>query len=166
MIGQGRIGKDRRAVAALEFAVAAPLFLLAVFMIVQTGLQLFVQMTLDYGVGAAARQVQIGTIRDANGNALSAFRAVMCRYTVVLSGSCASAVQLYAVSGAAFAALPPATAVNGTLVPNTFSVGTSGSAVLIQAGYNMPYLISWLVGPTRSAAAMLLSTTAMQNEPY
>lgn len=159
--------REARGVVAIEFALAGPLFLLMVCVTLQVSLQLLVQLTLDYGIDAAARQVQIGNIRDADGNARAEFKAVVCGYVVSFSDSCSTLLQSYAASGAVFAALPRAVvSTSGTLVPSTFSVGTAGSSVLIQVGYQVPDLVPWVGRVTGVGSGTSMAVATMQNEPY
>jgi Flp pilus assembly protein TadG len=51
--------RDRRAVAAIEFALVAPLFMMLVIGILQAGMALYASAGLRNGVEAAARLAQI-----------------------------------------------------------------------------------------------------------
>src|SRR5712675_3244761 len=49
------VGKDRRAAAAVELALAMPALCLFIFGIIEVGFALWVQNALDYSVASAAR---------------------------------------------------------------------------------------------------------------
>jgi Flp pilus assembly protein TadG len=56
LIGRIRaVGKDRRAAAAVELALAMPALCLFIFGIIEVGFALWVQNALDYSVASAAR---------------------------------------------------------------------------------------------------------------
>ncbi len=55
---------DRRGVAALELALVTPPFLLFLFSVMTFGLHFYFQQSLEYAVGVAARQVQLGLIGE------------------------------------------------------------------------------------------------------
>jgi Flp pilus assembly protein TadG len=60
LIGQLRaVGKDRRAAAAVELALALPALCLFIFGIIEVGYTLWVQNALDYSVAVAARCASI-----------------------------------------------------------------------------------------------------------
>jgi Flp pilus assembly protein TadG len=57
-----RLRFDRRAVAAVEFALVCVPFTIFLLAIMGVGLQYFLQQALDYATQGAARQVQLGHI--------------------------------------------------------------------------------------------------------
>jgi Flp pilus assembly protein TadG len=60
LIGRIRaVGKDRRASAAVEMALAMPALCLFIFGIIEVGFALWVQNALDYSVASAARCASI-----------------------------------------------------------------------------------------------------------
>lgn len=58
--------RDRRGAFALEFAMVAPVFLLALLFIFSIGYSLFMQSVLDNATQVVARQIQIGPNDAAN----------------------------------------------------------------------------------------------------
>src|SRR5438309_1837703 len=55
-----RLLTDRRGNAMIQFALAGPIFLLLAFMILENGILLFTQATLDNATRYAARTILIG----------------------------------------------------------------------------------------------------------
>ena len=63
LIGRVRaVGKDRRAAAAVELALAMPALCLFIFGIIEVGFALWVQNALDYSVASAARCASLNLI--------------------------------------------------------------------------------------------------------
>ena len=60
-----RFWRDPRGGVALEFAVVSLPFLTLLLFLVEIGYDFFAQVSLDYGVQTAARQIQIGAAQDA-----------------------------------------------------------------------------------------------------
>ncbi len=157
--------RNKRGVAALEFAIVAPVVLLLLAGVIENGIVLFTQSLLDNAARDAARLIQTGQV--AQGGSLSAFTTQLCND---VSGyiPCGS-LQYYVQSGTTFSSLSVSvTNNNGTMANNgSFDAGDPSSDVAVQVGYNRPYLIP-LVGKYMSAngSTLLVSTVIFQNEPY
>ena len=153
-----RIGADRRATTALEFALVGPMFLLLALMIIENGLMFFAQTVLDNATRAAARQLQIGAVTTS-----AAFQAALCGQVGTLINC--SGLQFTVTSGAAFPTAVTAPTATGTFTNASFAPGTGGQFVLVEVAYNRSYVTPWLIniGP---ASWVLLSTHALQNEPF
>jgi Flp pilus assembly protein TadG len=62
----GRVGRliaDRRGAAVAETAIVMPVFVLLIFGVIESGLLMFAQLSLDNAVGAAARCAAVNTNR-------------------------------------------------------------------------------------------------------
>lgn len=158
-----RLVKCQAGVTAVELAMVLPIFLVMIFAVVEISLEFLTQVVLDQAVAAGMRQVQMGTATTA-----SAVTTAICGN--IYSGlipSCTSNIQLYVVSGTAFSSLPVATISSaGVMSPTTFAAGSSGSDVLMQVTYARPYFFSLLSTISGSKVHALISTVAVQNEPY
>jgi Flp pilus assembly protein TadG len=159
-------GRRSDGAAAIEFAVAGPLFMLLVFFLIENGLVLFIQAALDNATRDAARLIRTGQVQIAGG-AASLFTAQLC---ADLSNviPCTS-LQVNVQSATSFSQLSAAASVNagGNLNNPQFSPGTPGQVVIVQVAYNltafMPWFASFITGRT---TALLMSTATFQNEPY
>jgi hypothetical protein len=81
LIGRVRaVGKDRRAAAAVELALAMPALCLFIFGIIEVGYALWMQNALDYSVAGAARCASL------NGNACTG-KLLDGTYAASLSGA-------------------------------------------------------------------------------
>ena len=157
---------ERRGGSAVEFAIVAPIFLVFILMILETGLIIFTQATLDNATRDAARLIQIGSVQQAGGSA-TPFTSQLCADVSPLI-SCAS-LAYHVQSGSTFAALSPTITIDGSgnMTSTGFSPGGSGQDVLIQVGYNRAFFVYWVGSLISSKSTLLLSSTvALQVEPY
>ncbi len=167
----GRSGRSpfrdaTRGVSALEFALVAPVLLLLMLLVMESGILLFGQAALDAATADAGRLIRTGQAQlAANGQSL--FTTRLCSD---LSGvvSCSS-VQVNVQSAASFAALSTAIATtsSGALATTGFVPGGPGADVVVQVGYR-PDLAIPLVGSVLQAAfgPLMVSTQVFQNEAY
>ena len=147
--------RDRRAATALEFAIISiPMFMM-VFFVLNVGLQLFLQNSLDVATDLGGRQIRVGTIR---GTSDSALRSAICAQLGGVAVNCAT-LQIYVTSGASFAALSPAVVSGGNLSKTGFTPGVQGNYVLVQVAYPTP--TPFQLAPV---VATFLSTTVFINE--
>ncbi len=150
----------RKGTAAIEFAVAAPVFLLFACMIIENGIMLFTQASLDNATRDAARLIQTGQV-NANGNASTLFTNQLC---TDLSSFITCASLLYNVQSAStFSSLSPVV----TMDSSTFSPGSGAQDVVVQVAYNRAFFIPWVGNlVSTSDSLQMVSTVAFQNEPF
>jgi Flp pilus assembly protein TadG len=146
-------------------ALVGPIFLLLIVTIVELGVALLTQSVLDNATLAASRLVLTGQVQ--NGAGAAAFNTALCAAAAPLI-PCAS-LQVNVQASAAFANFNPVlqTDGQGNLTNTQFTAGIPGQAVLIQVGYDRPYLIPW-VGSMLGIgnASLLVSSVVLQNEPF
>ena len=164
--GLWRAFAGRRGGGAVEFAIVAPIFLLFIFMIIETGLILFTQATLDNATRDASRLVLTGQAQQGAG--ASVFTTQLCADVspLISCSSLAYNVQNASSFGAMSANIT--TDSSGNMTPNAnFSPGGSGGDTLIQVAYNRTFLVYWVGSLVSSRNSLLLvSTVALQVEPY
>ncbi len=148
--------RDRTGATALEFGIVCIPFLMTFLFIVNIGMQLFTQATMDAAVAAAARQIKIGNQR---GTSDAGVRSMMCAQIAADPTNCA-AIQIYVTSGASFGTLLPAAVVNGNLNKTGFAPGVLGNFVLMQVAY--PTLTPFPLAPV---APTFMSSAVFRNEP-
>lgn len=159
-----RLGRDRRGVAAVEFAIVGSTFFLLLMLALEFGMILFTQTTLDNATLAASRLILTGQIQTSGGSQ-TPFTTAICNDISRLVPCSKLQVEVQSASG--FAALTPAET-NGSGLTNTgFTPGGPGADVLVQVAYPRPFLIPW-VGQALGLgnSFTLVSTAAFQNEPY
>lgn len=150
--------RDRKAVAAIEFALVGLPMIFLIFGMFIFGLHFLTQASIDTATRAAARQIQMGAIRNGSSDQVRSF---ICPLLGGLVKDPCTGLQIYAASGTTFASLTAATVTGATLSKTTFATGGAGDSVLLQVAYNNPKAIP-LVGMT---SLTVLSTIAFKNEP-
>ena len=161
--------RQRRGVAAIEFAVIAIPFFLLIMGIVEVGLIFWAGYELENATSAAARlvrtrQAQIG------GYTVDQLRAQLCQNVVILS-DCNTKVKLSVQTFPTFAGITVSSAVdqNGTLQTSfPYSLGGPGAIVLLTAFYEWPLttpLTSAALGNLGDGNYLLQISMAFRNEP-
>lgn len=164
----------------IQFALVAPVFLGLVFMIVDDGLEIFTQATLDNATRDASRNILLGTYQK-NGSSdatnLSTFTSAVCNEMGGLIANCSSNLQVYVNNASSFGGLTAQTGSGGTLTNSgTFSIcqsancpssGASGVSryVIVQTAYNRAY-IAFIGRYVSGGSLLLISTIVFQTEPY
>jgi Flp pilus assembly protein TadG len=133
---------DRRAAAAVEFAVVALLFVTMVFGIIEVAYDLFVQAALDAAVQTAARSVQTGSVQGTSGETSATFAAAaVCP---ALSGLLPCSLLTVGVE-----AIPSGYNFYSNPTPLHYSGASSTSgAICTGVGGAMMLLTAWYTGPT------------------
>jgi Flp pilus assembly protein TadG len=111
-----RLLRDDRGVTAIEFAMVAPVFLVALGAVLETGVLLFSEYVLQSSVQEAARKIRTGQAQTASMTAAD-FKTEICKLASIVM-DCNGKVQVYVRADADFAALQ-------TAVPSYLAVGNS-----------------------------------------
>ncbi len=166
-----QLRRDRRAVAALEFALVGPVYLLFLFAAFGVGLVGFYQLALDDAVRDAARQIQID---GPAARSKSDFVNAVCQTFGLLASDC-TATLTYNVQATkatdGFAGFTPATLpASGAFVIHFFDSGTSyagGVNVLVQVAYPLPFTLPYIGAlVTTTGTNSVVSTATVRVEPY
>jgi Flp pilus assembly protein TadG len=156
----GRLLRDTRGAAFVEFAIVGPTFLLLLLAIIENGLILFTQSMLDNATRDAARMLLTGQGNSFSSKLCGDLSSIMScnnlQYRVQAGGSFGGLAAAYNGSLTGFQAYPTA--------PTT---GSASQYVLVQVAYNRTFLIPW-VGKYLGTGGkdLLMSTQAFVNEPY
>jgi Flp pilus assembly protein TadG len=168
--GLRRLIRDDSAVAALEFAMVAPIFLLLIMGVLENGLTLWQQSVLDNATRDAARLIQTGQQQGGG----SSFSTRLCSEITGLM-TC-SALQYRAQTASTFAVISPSISTNSSGVATGFTAYptglsntglTTGKDTVIQVIYTRTYIVPWL-GQVMSGSKdyeQLVATAAFQIEP-
>lgn len=166
-----RFCSEDSGLVALEYAIVLPLFLVVVIGTFQFGLMFTRQSLMDNAARDAARLIRIGTLTGGSSTYSSGLTTAVCNDLTVsgysLIPSCTANIQIYVAAassgttaGAGFTTLTVASVNNGVMSQSKASLSPKYD-VILQVGYNMPWVASFLSG-----TAMLVSTLAFQTEPY
>ncbi|WP_092036775.1 TadE/TadG family type IV pilus assembly protein [Methylobacterium pseudosasicola] len=173
--------RDRKGAAAVEFALVAMLFILALLFVMTVATILFINQFLDYATTRAARQILTGA---AQASALdqASFKASLCRNLpatlkcsnlvvnlyVVPTGSSSSGYYTYVKSDLSGLAIPPLTPGSGQ-----YTLGTRGQYQYLLVIYPITFLPSAFAsmlggGATFNGAPayLTISTAAFRNELF
>jgi Flp pilus assembly protein TadG len=169
----GRVRRNDRGGAALEFAIILPFFLAFVFMVFELGMMFAAQELLDSAARNAARSMRIGTYTGSS--YASTVKTAICSNisssSFNLIQSCGTSLKLYVSAsassttaaptiGTGFTQLTAAPVIAGVM---TEAQGTLAAKtdVLLELGYSFPWVI--VVG---SGNTLLTSIIVFQTEPY
>jgi Flp pilus assembly protein TadG len=166
-----RLWSDDSGLGTLEYAIVLPLFLAVFIGTFQFGLMFTRQSLMDNAARDAARLIRIGTLTGPSGTYSSNLVAAVCNDLTVsgytLIPSCTANIQIYVAAassgtpaGVGFTTLAVASISNGVMTQTKASLLPKYD-VILQVGYNMPWVASLFSG-----SAMLVSTLAFQTEPY
>jgi Flp pilus assembly protein TadG len=171
-----RLWRSEDGVTAIEFAMIAPLFFLLLGSIMETGIMLFSEYSLQTSVQSAARLVRTGQAQELL-LTKAQFKDKICE-TAEIVMDCAGGVTVYMVPAANFAALE-ATAPSYLQVGNSYggpagasSYGCGGPSqvVALIATYDwkftMPFLKQHFGNVDGNTKRRLAGFAMFQNEPF
>jgi len=152
--------RDGRGMAAVEFGLLAPLFIVLLCGILENGLILFSQTVLDNATRDASRLILLGNTTS------DSFSTALCNGVNGIIPC--SKIKFRVQSGTSFSGLSSAvqTDANGDMLNTQFSPGTFSQDVLIQVSYNRPFLVPLYGMFSGVNSELLVSTIAMKSEPY
>ena len=139
-------GQDRRAVAAAEFALVAPIVIAVILATLQAGIIFVAKAYLETGAEQAARMVLTNNaVTSTNGvtspMTQAQFQAAVCAQLPALFTCGSLIVEVEPVPGGAtsVASLIPQFNPDGTLVsPVNYQLGTSGQLMFVAVMYEWP----------------------------
>jgi Flp pilus assembly protein TadG len=162
-------GRDRRGVAAVEFALLAIPFFLMLFAVIETSLVFLAEFTLDRAVEKASRIVRTGEAQKA---AMSAgdFRSLICSDVGFLMKCDGLAIDLNTY--ASFTQLPPPSAVKSGDVDSSgfgYQLGAPQTVQTLRAYYKWPIITDMMrsyLSDMNDGSHLLSSITVFRTEPY
>ncbi len=166
-----QLRRDRRAVAALEFAIVGPVFLLFLFAAFGVGIIGFYQLALDDAVRDAGRQLQID---GPAATSKSSFVSAVCQNFGYLASDCTTSLTYKvqaSTSAAGFTGLSPAPLdSSGNFTIAFFNSGTTYAAgvnVLLQVSYPLPFTLPYIGALiTGTGTNSVVSTTTVRVESF
>jgi Flp pilus assembly protein TadG len=181
-----RFRRSRRASAAVEFALVAPIFFALLFAIIETAVMFFASQVLETITQDSARiiatgQSQSGLITGCadpvSGAALpctqSTFHSYVCSQIPTLfscSGMYVDVESCPSASGFSCVAFNSQIASNGTFINNMqFNPGGPGYIVVVKLFYQWPLFVTSLgynIANLTGSQRLLTATAVFKNEPY
>jgi Flp pilus assembly protein TadG len=163
--------RDRRASAAVDFALVLLPFLMVLMTMINSALVLLAGQVLQTAATSAGRLVLTGQAQGA-GYTASQFKNTICASLTVMF-NCASNLYVDVETFSSFSTinLPSATNSNGTVNSGGFNYNPGGpdSIVIVRLIYQWPIIALGLsIGLANSAnhTNTLIATAAFKNEPY
>ncbi len=169
-----RMRRDARSGSSIiEFAVVAPVFLLLLCGIIETGVIFYGQSTLFYATSDAARMVRTGQLTGSV--TASQFKTQICNRIagLISTAQCNATLQVDMRSYTNFgsSSYPGMTNANGTLNTGAMTMQSVAACkiVLIRAFYPWP-IMTPIMKPLLKTASdnthLLYAAAAFRNEPY
>ena len=157
--------RDRRGTTALEFALIGPVFIIALLMVFEFGIQLAVDLALSYGAGAAARYAVTGAVSGTSGSQGSNSTNDTTIRNLIVS-STGGLLNPSRVNVTATSYANPSSYAAG-IGKTSGSNGFSGSMVVYSITYNQPFLTGLPTLVSSGATSINhQATVIVQNEPY
>ncbi|WP_162247004.1 TadE/TadG family type IV pilus assembly protein [Aureimonas sp. Leaf427] len=161
--------RNRKGVAAIEFALLGVPFFMILFAILETALIFVGDMTLEQAVERAGRSVRVGTVTKTNIGS-GDFKKSLCREIRVLLSCDKVVFDLRSYSD--FDSIPRAAPIKEGALDVTgfrFEPGNAGQIMALRAFYEWPLITNVIQGSMSnlSGGKYLLSASAVfQAEPF
>jgi Flp pilus assembly protein TadG len=168
------LAKSESGAAAVEFALVVFPFIYVMGTIIEGGIMMFTEYSIQAGVTEASRQLRTGQAQT-TGMTSADFKSRICNVADALIDC--GALSVYVKPASTFAALKAAmpsylnvgTKADGTMNPENFACGTPQQAVGIIATYDWTFVMPFMnvMGNINGGAAKRLHGTAVfRNEPF
>ncbi len=170
-----RFSTDRKAAAAVEFAmIAAPL----IFMIcacIEVGLIFLVSVTLDNATDMAAREVRTGLVTNSN-TSVAQFEQLICKNMGWLSSSCTTSLTVdirtyssFPLAAADAAVSPVVSGAFSSSNPTQYVMGGGSQIQMVRVFYDWPLftpLLNLGLSTMSNGDALLTYEAVFRNEPF
>ena len=164
-----RFRRDRKGVAAIEFAIIAPVFFGLLFAILETAMMFFASQVLETITQNAARLVMTGQAQGLK-YTQNQFGAYVCSQIPALF-SCSN-MSVDVKSYPSFASITIDSQIDGGgnfIPPTNFQCGGPGDIVVVRVFYPWQMFVTGLGFNITNLAGnkrLLVATAAFQNEPF
>lgn len=171
-----RFRRNRRASAAVEFALVAPVFFALLFAIIETAIMFFASQVLETVIQDASRQVLTGQAQTAGYTSAANFKNnLICKVGNVVNVlfDCANGIYVDVQSYPSFTNVVinnPVDA-NGNFNAGVlgYNPGTSCDTVVARIFYQWPLFVTGLgynISNLSGHKRLLVATAAFRNEPF
>lgn len=166
-----RLWRDKRGVAAVEFALIALPFFMLTFGLIEIIMVFILSTTMDYGVQEAARRVRTGELQAASGD-MAKFKQAVCGELFLLL-DCETKLSLDVRKYDSFSAtdFTPPVDKDGKLKTDgmVFDAGKANDIVVVRAFYAWDLITPVISAPMSNLAGgkrLLVATATFRNEPF
>jgi Flp pilus assembly protein TadG len=166
-----RFARNRRASAAVEFALIAPVFMALLFAILETALVFFAGQVLETATQDSARMILTGQAQNAS-YSQAQFKADVCSRIPALL-DCANGVyvdvQSYQSSFSNITITDPIDASKNFVNNMQYKPGGAGDVVVVRVYYQWPLVVTGLgynISNLSGNKRLLSATAAFRNEPF
>lgn len=167
-----RFARDKRGLAAVEFAMIAIPFFLLIFGLLEVCVIFIMSSVLEHGASEAARQIRTGQFQQAGFDA-ARFKTDVCAELFGLL-SCDSRLQLDVQTFSNFAGTgnpDPIDPDTGDLATDSFGFvpGAQNDIIVVRVFYEWDLIIPVLSAPLANMSGnrrLLQATIAFRNEPF
>ena len=162
------LGRDRNAVAVVEFAIVMPLMLMLTLGTFEATRAVRAKMKADFAAQAFANMIAAQNSVDATAltNFCNGARMVMVPYTTTSLKAAIASVTNGTVDWTDTSCGSPSAISNPTTVATTLSAGSTNSVIIVQTTYSytspVPYLMPSSITLTQTAFARPRNVTTVQ----
>lgn len=163
-----RFRRNRRASAALEFALVAPAFFALLFAIIETALMFFASQVLETVTQDSARMIFTGQAQQA-ATTQAQFAAYVCSQVSALFDCSNIFIDVESSPSASAVNINDCTDASGNFVNPQYSPGGAGDVVVVQLCYKWPIFVTGLgynIANLPGGKRLLRASAAFKNEPY
>jgi Flp pilus assembly protein TadG len=170
-----KLARSEKGLATIEFAFIAPIFLLLMSVMLETGLMAFTEYVLQSGVQRAAREVKVGIAQNSSYSAAD-FKNKICTLAGIIIDC--NKVYVYLKPAASVTALHAdlsdpyniGPSYSGGATVQNFTCGGPKQFMALVASYdwkfNIPYFMEPLGNVNGNKTRRLLGISTFQNEPF
>jgi Flp pilus assembly protein TadG len=163
-----RFRRNRRASAALEFALVAPVFFALLFAIIETALMFFANQVLETVTQDSARMIFTGQAQQAS-TTQAQFATYVCSQIPALFDCNSVFIDVESSASASGVNINSCTDASGNFVSPQYSPGAAGDVVVVQLCYKWPIFVTGLgynIANLPGSKRLLRASAAFKNEPY
>ncbi|ESQ74895.1 hypothetical protein ABAC402_12130 [Asticcacaulis sp. AC402] len=166
-----KFGRDRKASAAVEFALIAGPLIFLICACIELALVILLSVSLDNATDVAARQIRTGISTSGN-TSLNAFKQKVCDNMGWLSGSCMSSLKVDVTTYNNFSEIPTVDLVKNGQFDDAafkFNIGGASKIQLVRAYYAWPLITPFLSAGLTTLSnkdAVITSKVVFRNEPF
>jgi Flp pilus assembly protein TadG len=164
-----RFRRNRRASAAIEFALVAPVFFALLFAIIETALMFFANQVLETITQDSARMILTGQAQQGS-YSQSQFASYVCTQVPALFDCNKIYVDVESFSSFSNVTIANQIDNSGNFINNMqYNPGGAGDIVVVRLFYQWPIFVTGLgynIANLSGSKRLLVASAAFKNEPY